>query len=66
MKGKLIQSINERLKAANIGVAVRQKGFALYQIRLANPQVVLIIILDNASIHKAKKVKAFCELSQIV
>jgi hypothetical protein len=30
-KGKLtIQAINERLKAAKIGVAVRQKGSALY------------------------------------
>lgn len=38
----------------------------LQQIRQANQDVILIIILDNASIHKAKKVKEFCFLHQII
>lgn len=38
----------------------------LEKVREKNPQAVLVIILDNARIHRAKVVKEFCELNQIV
>jgi transposase len=38
----------------------------LQEIRSSNPDVFLIVILDNARIHRAKKVKNFCELNPII
>ena len=38
----------------------------LQKVRSSNPDVVLIIILDNARIHRAKNVKAFCEFNPII
>lgn len=38
----------------------------LTEIRAINPEVLLIIILDNARIHKAKSVKDFCAVNSII
>jgi len=38
----------------------------LKELRKANQERILIIILDNAKIHKAKIVKEFCQKNKII
>ena len=38
----------------------------LQELRQANPGKILIIILDNAKIHKAKTIQEFCRKNEII